>query len=151
MAGDISVKENKKNYCLGESPNVVLGYLEEDVYSYWDDYKNYIGPWLYDKNYPGGFKTYYEYQKDNGEWIRDAEYDYSLNQYAGSAPYYVEVDGHEMSGSYRVRRVMDDGCSSITSNELVLSLFDQKLDPDTVETYAFTPEIPSSSAAKKEM
>lgn len=143
LAGDISVKENKKNYCLGESPNVVLGYLEEDVYSYWDDYKNYIGPWLYDKNYPGGFKTYYEYQKDNGEWIRDAEYDYSLNQYAGSAPYYVEVDGHEMSGSYRVRRVMDDGCSSITSNELVLSLFDQKLDPDTVETYAFTPEMTS--------
>ncbi len=143
LAGDISVKDNKKNYCLGESPNVVLGYLEEDVYSYWDDYKNYIGPWLYDKNYPGGFKTYYEYQKDNGEWIRDAEYDYSLNQYAGSAPYYVEVDGHEMSGSYRVRRVMDDGCSSITSNELVLSLFDQKLDPDTVETYAFTPEMTS--------
>ena len=143
LAGDISVKDNKKNYCLGEIPNAILGYLEENVSSYWDDYKNYIGPWLYDKSYQGGFKTYYEYQKNNEEWNHDMEYDYSLNQYAGSVPYYIAEDGHEMSGSYRVRRVMDDGCSSLSSNELVLSLFDQKLNPDTVTTYAFTPEMTS--------
>lgn len=143
LAGDISVKDNKKNYCLGETPNMILGYLETTVAGYWDMYKEYFGPWLYDADYPGGFKTYYEYQKDNGEWTKDTEYDYSQNQYAGSVPYYLETDGHEMGGTYRVRRVMDDGCSSITSNELVLSLFDKKLDPDTVETYAFTPDMTS--------
>ena len=143
LAGDISVKDNKKNYCLGETPNMILGYLEPTLAGYWDMYKEYFGPWLYDDNYPDGFKTYYEYQKDNGEWTKDTEYDYSQNQYAGSAPYYIEAEGHEMSGTYRVRRVMDDGCTTLASNELVLSLFDQKLDPDTVETYAFTPEMTS--------
>ena len=144
LAGEISVVDNKKNYCLGETPNKILGSLENDfATNYWDKFKDYIGPWLYDNNYPGGFKTYYEYQKNNGEWTHDTEYDYSQNQYAGSAPYFVEPDGLEMSGTYRVRRVMDDGCSSLASNELVLSLFDQKLDPDTVTTYAFTPEATS--------
>ncbi len=144
LAGEISVVDNKKNYCLGETPNKILGSLENDfATNYWDKFKDYIGPWLYDNNYPGGFKTYYEYQKNNGEWTHDTEYDYSQNQYAGSASYFVEPDGLEMSGTYRVRRVMDDGCSSLASNELVLSLFDQKLDPDTVTTYAFTPEATS--------
>ena len=143
LAGDISVKDNKKNYCLGETPNMILGYLEPTVAGYWDMYKEYFGPWLYDDNYPDGFKTYYEYQKDNGEWTRDTEYDYSQNQYAGGVPYNLEADGHEMSGTYRVRRVMDDGCTSLASNELVLSLFDKELNPDTVEIYAFTPEMTS--------
>ena len=143
LAGDISVKDNKKNYCLGETPNMILGYLEPTVAGYWDSYKEYFGPWLYDDNYPGGFKTYYEYQKNNGEWTKDTEYDYSQNQYAGGVPYNLEADGHEMSGTYRVRRVMDDGCTSLASNELVLSLFDKQLKPDTVETYAFTPEMTS--------
>ena len=143
LAGDITVKGGKKNYCLGDTPNMILGYLETPVDTFWTKYKDYIGPWLYNKSYPGGFKTYYEYQKNNGEWVKDTEYDYSNNQFAGSAPYYVEADGHEMSGTYRVRRVMDDGCTTLASNELVLSLFDQKLDPDTVETYAFTPEMTS--------
>ena len=143
LAGDISVKDNKKSYCLGETPNMILGYLEPTVAGYWDSYKEYFGPWLYDDNYPDGFKTYYEYQKDNGEWTKDTEYDYSQNQYAGGVPYNLEADGHEMSGTYRVRRVMDDGCTSLASNELVLSLFDKQLKPDTVETYAFTPEMTS--------
>lgn len=143
LAGDITVKGGKKNYCLGDTPNMILGYLETPVDTFWTKYKDYIGPWLYDKSYPGGFKTYYEYQKDNGDWVKDTEYDYSNNQFAGSAPYYVEAEGREMSGTYRVRRVMDDGCTTLASNELVLSLFDQKLDPDTVETYAFTPEMTS--------
>lgn len=143
LAGDIIVKDNKRNYCLGDTPNMILGGLDDDVVGYWDNYKEYIGPWLYNKSYPGGFKTYYEYQKNNGEWVKDTEYDYSNNQFAGSAPYYIEAEGHEMSGTYRVRRVMDDGCTTLASNELVLSLFDQKLDPDTVETYAFTPEMTS--------
>ena len=143
LAGDITVKGGKKNYCLGDTPNMILGYLETPVDTFWTKYKDYIGPWLYDKSYPGGFKTYYEYQKNNGEWVKDTEYDYSNNQFAGSAPYYVEAEGREMSGTYRVRRAMDDGCTTLASNELVLSLFDQKLDPDTVETYAFTPEMTS--------
>ncbi len=144
LAGDITVVAGKKNYCLGEKPNQILGYLENSVDSIWPKYKEYIGPWLYDKSYPGGFKTYFEYQKDNGDWIKDTEYDYSQNQFAGSVPYDVmKTEDGELDGTYRVRRVMHDGCSSLASNELVLSLFNQKLDPDTVTTYAFTPEVTS--------
>ena len=144
LAGDITVKNNKKDYCLGEVPNQILGYLENPVDSIWPKYKEYIGPWLYDKSYPGGFKTYYEYQKDNGDWVKDTEYDYSQNQFAGSVTYdVVKTEDGKLDGTYRVRRVMEDGCSSLASNELVLSLFNQKLDPDTVTTYAFTPEVTS--------
>ena len=143
LAGDITVEGGKKNYCLGEMPNQILGYLEDPLPDYWTKYKDYIGPWLYDKSYPGGFKTYYEYQKDNGDWVKDMEYDYSQNQFAGSDPYKVKTEYGELDGTYRVRRVLDDGCSSLASNELVLSLFNKKLDPDTVTTYAFTPEVTS--------
>lgn len=143
LADEISIIDGKKNYCLGDSPNKISGNLEKEVADYWDDYKNYIGPWLYDKSYPGGFKTYYEYQKNNGDWIHDTEYDYSLNQYAGSVPYEVKTALGELDGTYRVRRVMDDGCSTFASNEVVLSLFEDQLVPDSVTTYAFTPEMTS--------
>ena len=143
LADEISIIDGKKNYCLGDSPNKILGYLDTNVVVFWDDYKNYIGPWLYDKSYPGGFKTYYEYQKNNGDWIHDIEYDYSLNQYAGSAQYEVKTALGELDGTYRVRRVMDDGCSTFASNEVVLSLFEDQLVPDSVTTYAFTPEMTS--------
>ena len=143
LADEISIIDGKKNYCLGDSPNKISGNLEKEVADYWDDYKNYIGPWLYDKSYPGGFKTYYEYQKNNGDWIHDTEYDYSLNQYAGSVQYEVKTALGELDGTYRVRRVMDDGCSTFASNEVVLSLFEDQLAPDSVTTYAFTPEMTS--------
>lgn len=141
LAGDIMIEGGKKNYCIGEEPNKILGNLDPQVAEIWADYKKYFGPWLYDKNISGGFKTYYEYQKDNGEWIKDKEYDYAENEYAGMSGYEVKVGNTLLDGSYRVRRVMDDGCSSITSNEVLLSLFDDQLNPDTVTTYAFTPDM----------
>lgn len=141
LAGDISIEEGKRIYCLEESPNQILGTLDPQVADYWYEYKSLFGPWLYDNNLDGGFTTYYEYQKNNGEWIKDVEYDYSENKYAGMVPYTVNTNSDKLDGSYRVRRVMEDGCTSIKSNEVLLSLFDDQLNPDTVTTYAFTPDM----------
>lgn len=141
LAGDIMIEGGKKNYCLNDEPNKILGNLDPQVASYWNDYMNKFGPWIYDKNVPGGFKTYFEYQKNNGEWVKDKEYDYADNEYAGMVEYSLKTNSIQLDGSYRVRRVMDDGCSSITSNEVLLSLFEDQLNPDTVTTYAFTPDM----------
>ncbi|MCQ2082079.1 MAG: hypothetical protein MJZ11_10505 [Lachnospiraceae bacterium] len=141
LAGDLMIEEGKKDYCIEDEPNKILGNLDPIVADYWNDYRNLFGPWIYDKKEQGGFKTYFEYQMNNGEWIKDVEYDYADNKYAGMVSYTVKTSTMQLDGTYRVRRVMEDGCSSITSNEVLLSLFDDQLNPDTVTTYAFTPDM----------
>lgn len=139
LAGEIEIETGKKDYCIGDEPNSILGYIDPVLGEYWEHYKEYLGPWLYDKSIAGGFKTYYEYQINDGEWIKETEYDYSKkSEYAGKYSYSI---GEYLDGSYRIHRVLEDGCSSMTSNEVLLSLFDKVLDVDTVSTYAYTPEM----------
>ncbi len=139
LAGEIFV--DKSNYCLGEMPNAVKGLITPELSDVWSAYGKNFGPWLYG-NVPGAFTTHYEYQKDNGEWIKTATYDYG-NQaaYAGMEDFMIRTD--VLDGSYRVRRVMEDGCSSMNSNNILLNLYNDKIKPDTVVTYAYTPEMTS--------
>lgn len=140
LAGEIELRDNKSDYCVGESPNAVLGYLDTNLSEIWDDYRNLLGPWLYDKSIKDGFTTYYEYAKDSLDWVQEKKYDYATFHYAGENDYYVSTKDNVMDGSYRVRRVMDDGCTTLASNVVHLDLFDKVLNPDIVRTYAFTPE-----------
>lgn len=141
LAGTIELRNGKSQYCMGEAAEPVLGGLDKNVSDIWNEYRSFIGPWIYNSKIKGGFTTHYEYSKNGGEWISSVSYDYS-DQYhfAGMDEYYVPSTMTELDGSYKVRRVMDDGCTSITSNEVFLSLYDKAVNPDTVKTYAFTPE-----------
>lgn len=153
IAGSIEIFPSlkRKDYCKGDMPDPIVGGLKEEdgLYELWNNYKNYFGPWLYDKSHKGGFLTYYEYSKDGGEWTKGAAYDFSeLGEYAGRNNYSVPTLSGEMDGTYIVRRVLDDGCSSVASNNVILSLFDEILNPDTVDTYAFTPEMTNRISEK---
>lgn len=153
IAGSIEIFPSlkRKDYCKGDMPDPIVGGLKEEdgLYELWNNYKNYFGPWLYDKSHKGGFLTYYEYSKDGGEWEKGTAYDFSeLGEYAGRNNYSVPTLTGEMDGTYIVRRVLDDGCSTVASNNVILSLFDESLNPDTVETYAFTPEMTNRISEK---
>lgn len=153
LAGSIQIfpSSKRKDYCKGDMPDPVVGGLKEEdgLYELWNNYKNYFGPWLYDKSHKGGFLTYYEYSKDGGDWEKGTSYDFSeLGEYAGRNNYSVPTLSGEMDGTYIVRRVLDDGCSTVASNNVILSLFDETLNPDTVETYAFTPEMTNRISEK---
>lgn len=153
LAGSIQIfpSSKRKDYCKGDMPDPVVGGLKEEdgLYELWNNYKNYFGPWLYDKSHKGGFLTYYEYSKDGGDWEKGTSYDFSeLGEYAGRNNYSVPTLSGEMDGNYIVRRVLDDGCSTVASNNVILSLFDEILNPDTVETYAFTPEMTNRISEK---
>ncbi len=153
FAGTIKIENGgiTKQYCIGDAPDAVVGNLtnEDNLFSLWSDYKNYIGPWLYDKKHKGGFVTYYEYSKDGGEWIQEESYDFSKQfEYAGMDKYYIPTLTNNMDGSYSVRRVMSDGCSSLASNEVVFTLFDKTVNADTVSSYAFTPEMTNRISEK---
>lgn len=153
LAGSIQIfpSSKRKDYCKGDMPDPVVGGLKEEdgLYELWNNYKNYFGPWLYDKSHKGGFLTYYEYSKDGGDWEKGTSYDFSeLGEYAGRNNYSVPTLSGEMDGTYIVRRVLDDGCSTVASNNVILSLFDEILNPDTVDTYAFTPEMTNRISEK---
>lgn len=146
LAGTIKIENGgiQKQYCIGDMPDAVVGNFadNDNLFSLWSDYKNYIGPWLYDKKHKGGFSTYYESSKDGGEWIQGESFDFSKQyEYAGMDKYYIPTATNVLDGTYTVRRVLSDGCSVITSNEVVFSLFDKRVNADTIETYAFTPEM----------
>ena len=153
LAGTIKIENGgiQKQYCIGDMPDAVVGNFADDdnLFSLWSDYKNYIGPWLYDKKHKGGFSTYYESSKNEGEWIQGETFDFSKQyEYAGMDKYYIPTATNVLDGTYTVRRVLSDGCTVITSNEVVFSLFDKRVNADTVETYAFTPEMTNRISEK---
>ncbi len=153
LAGTIKIENGgiQKQYCIGDMPDAVVGNFADDdnLFSLWSDYKNYIGPWLYDKKHKGGFSTYYESSKNGGEWIQGESFDFSKQyEYAGMDKYYIPTATNVLDGTYTVRRVLSDGCTVITSNEVVFSLFDKRVNADTVETYAFTPEMTNRISEK---
>lgn len=144
LAGEIEIKDGKMDYCLGEHPNNILGFVDQGsaLAEVWNDYKNYFGPWLFDNEYEGGFRTYYEYSTDGETWMRSAEYDYSDGRsYAGDKEFSV-TNGKELDATYTVRRVLTDGCTSVMSEPVALRLMDGVPEVDSIGTYGLTPEMP---------
>lgn len=144
LAGEIEIKDGKMDYCLGEHPNNILGFVDQGsaLAEVWNDYKNYFGPWLFDNEYEGGFRTYYEYSTDGETWMRSAEYDYSDGRsYAGDKGFSV-TNGKELDATYTVRRVLTDGCTSVMSEPVALRLMDGVPEVDSIGTYGLTPEMP---------
>ena len=145
LAGKIEVAMNKSDYCLGEQPNAVLGGVDvsSSIFGYWQEYRTLFGPWLYDNAIRGGFKTYYEYStdytSDSVTWTRAEEYDFDEGKYAGSEEFIV-ADG-ALDKSYKVHRVLTDGCTAVESNNVFFNLYDKVPVPDSVKSYAYTPEM----------
>lgn len=145
LAGKIEVAMNKFDYCIGEQPNAVLGGVDVNspIFSYWQQYRTLFGPWLYDNTIKGGFKTYYEYstdyESDSVTWTKAEEYDFEEGKYAGIEPFIVTKGALEKS--YKVRRVLTDGCTTAESNSVFLRLFDKVPIPDSISSYAYTPEM----------
>jgi hypothetical protein len=145
LAGKIEVAMNKSDYCIGEQPNSVLGGVDvsSSIFAYWQEYRTLFGPWLYDNNIKGGFKTYYEYstdyESDSVTWTKAEEYDFEEGKYAGIEPFIVTKGSLEKS--YKVHRVLTDGCTTAESNSVFLRLFDKAPIPDSISSYAYTPEM----------
>lgn len=145
LAGKIEVAMNKSDYCIGEQPNSVLGGVDvsSSIFGYWQEYRTLFGPWLYDNAIRGGFKTYYEYStdytSDSVTWTRAEEYDFDEGKYAGSEEFIV-ADG-ALDKSYKVHRVLTDGCTAVESNNVFFNLYDKVPVPDSVKSYAYTPEM----------
>lgn len=145
LAGKIEVAMNKSDYCIGEQPNSVLGGVDvsSSIFAYWQEYRTLFGPWLYDNNIKGGFKTYYEYstdyESDSVTWTKAEEYDFEEGKYAGIEPFIVTKGSLEKS--YKVHRVLTDGCTTAESNSVFLRLFDKVPIPDSISSYAYTPEM----------
>lgn len=146
LAGEINADKNF--YCLGEEPQSIDGTRYPNsagVIDGWDNYKDIMGPWMYNDTIKGGFMTYFEYQKNSGEWIKTEEYDYSQG-YNYAKTFNAPITTIGLDGSYTVRRVLTDGCTNVYSNYESLVLFDDIPIVDSVKVTAVTPELKQANS-----
>lgn len=131
--GELEIKDHKQNYCLDDEAPEILGGVESDVLEEWARFQKRYSPLV-------SISTHYEYSLNGGEWVADESTRRSYPDYVSSYSVGSSETGG-LAGDYKVRRVMTDGCSSVTTNEVAVNLFDDVLDTGSVVSYAFTPEM----------
>ncbi|MBQ0155833.1 MAG: hypothetical protein KBT22_04570 [Bacteroidales bacterium] len=141
IAGTISSK--KVNYCKGDIAEPVYGdeYMDPSspVSEIWINSNKYFGPGMYDAGYKGGVNTWFEYSVDRTNYDTVSMYNFEEDNKFASAFYPGDgIEGY-MNQTYRVRRGVSDGCSSVYTNELVLTVSDEVTDLSEISMSAYEP------------
>lgn len=137
-----TISSSKVNYCKGDIGEVVYGDDMDPssvVLDIWRNPNSYFGPGLYDPGYKGGVNTWFEYSVDGINFDTVSIFNSVENKKFAST--FNPGEGLErlMNQSYRVRRGVSDGCSSVYTNELVLTVSDEVADMSSISMYAYEP------------
>lgn len=137
-----TISSSKVNYCKGDIGEVVYGDDMDPssvVLDIWRNPNSYFGPGLYDPGYKGGVNTWFEYSVDGINFDTVSIFNSVENKKFAST--FNPGEGLErlMNQSYRVRRGVSDGCSSVYTNELVLTVSDEAADMSSISMFAYEP------------
>lgn len=137
-----TISSSRVNYCKGDIGEVVYGDDMDPssvVLDIWRNPNSYFGPGLYDPGYKGGVNTWFEYSVDGINFDTVSIFNSVENKKFAST--FNPGEGLErlMNQSYRVRRGVSDGCSSVYTNELVLTVSDEAADMSSISMYAYEP------------
>lgn len=137
-----TISSGRVNYCKGDIGEVVYGDDMDPssvVLDIWRNPNSYFGPGLYDPGYKGGVNTWFEYSVDGINFDTVSIFNSVENKKFAST--FNPGEGLErlMNQSYRVRRGVSDGCSSVYTNELVLTVSDEAADMSSISMYAYEP------------
>lgn len=137
-----TISSSRVNYCKGDIGEVVYGDDMDPssvVLDIWRNPNSYFGPGLYDPGYKGGVNTWFEYSVDGINFDTVSIFNSVENKKFAST--FNPGEGLErlMNQSYRVRRGVSDGCSSVYTNELVLTVSDEVADMSSISMYAYEP------------
>ena len=137
-----TISSGRVNYCKGDIGEVVFGDDMDPssvVLDIWRNPNSYFGPGLYDPGYKGGVNTWFEYSVDGINFDTVSIFNSVENKKFAST--FNPGEGLErlMNQSYRVRRGVSDGCSSVYTNELVLTVSDEAADMSSISMYAYEP------------
>ncbi len=137
-----TISSDKIYYCKGDIAEPVYGDEMDPssvVLEIWRNPNKYFGPGLYDPEYEGGIYTWFEYSVDGTDYdtvrmINSVEdNDFARSFYPGEG-----IEGL-MNQTYYVRRGVSDGCSSVYSNKLVLSVSDEVGSMSSISMFALEP------------
>ncbi len=137
-----TISSSKVNYCKGDIAEPVYGDEMDPssvVLEIWRNPNSYFGPGLYDPEYKGGVYTWFEYSVDGTNYDTVSMFNsVENNKFASS---FYPGDGMEgvMNQTYHVRRGVSDGCTSVYSNELTLSVNDEVADLSSISMFALEP------------
>lgn len=137
-----TISSEKEFYCKGDMAEPVYGDETDPssvVLDIWRTPNKYFGPGLYDPEYGGGIYTWFEYSVDGSSYdtvrminsVKDN--DFAKSFYPGEG-----MEGL-MNQTYYVRRGVSDGCTSVYSNKLVLSVSDEVGSLSSISMYALEP------------
>lgn len=137
-----TISSSRVNYCKGDIGEVVYGDDMDPssvVLDIWRNPNSYFGPGLYDPGYKGGVNTWFEYSVDGINFDTVSIFNSVENKKFANT--FNPGEGLErlMNQSYRVRRGVSDGCSSVYTNELVLTVSDEAADMSSISMYAYEP------------
>ena len=137
-----TISSNRVNYCKGDVGETVYGDDMDPssvVMDIWRNPNTYFGPGLYDAGYKGGVYTWFEYSVDGINFDTVSMFNSIENKKFASTFNPGEGIERLMNQSYRVRRGVSDGCSSVYTNELVLTVSDEMADMSSISMYAYEP------------
>lgn len=136
-----TISSSRVNYCKGDIGETVSG--DDDpssvVVEIWRNPNNYFGPGLYDAGYKGGVYTWFEYSVDGINYDTVSMFNSIVDKKYASTFNPGEGMERVMNQSYRVRRGVSDGCSSVYTNDLVLTVSDEVADLSSISMYAYEP------------
>lgn len=136
-----TISSSRVNYCKGDIGETVSG--DDDpssvVMEIWRNPNNYFGPGLYDAGYKGGVYTWFEYSVDGINYDTVSMFNSIVDKKYASTFNPGEGMERVMNQSYRVRRGVSDGCSSVYTNDLVLTVSDEVADLSSISMYAYEP------------
>lgn len=123
LAGELMVEGNRAFYCSSECRNPISGHLSDELLDVWTNYQSYMGPGLYDKDDKYGLVSYIEEKNQDGYVIRYDSCNMLQSHYAGEKPFIGKLC-YPQALRALVVRVVDDGCSSLSSYGKVYSVQD---------------------------